>query len=183
MNYRLWNLRRHRIIFAFMVCVPVTFLAGCDIGEKVRSYTTPHSLCGIKVDPEELAPFLPPGEKIKVRKEPHSGSTTCKVVVDDTLTLTTTQEWLRKGKSTVYFASGQTLEDIKFSTEDGRFRYSGNEGFGKTRECVDEFYEQELYTALQASGSKHKDPEAMKDLIVSYTDEVEKSPECTATAL
>ncbi|MFF9215851.1 hypothetical protein [Streptomyces viridosporus] len=183
MTHHRRNSQRNRIIFILSIGVPVVFLAGCDTGEKVRSYTTPHSLCGIKVDPEELAPFLPPGEKIKVRKEPHSGSTTCKVVVDDTLVLTTTQEWLKKGKSTVYFASGQTLEDIKFSTGDGRFRYSGNEGFGKTRECVDEVYEQELYTALQASGSKHKDPEAMKDLIVSYTNEVEKSPECTATAL
>ncbi|MGY3204396.1 hypothetical protein [Streptomyces sp. TE5632] len=134
------------------------------------------------MDPEKLTPFLPPGEKIKVKEEPHSGMTMCKVVVDRTLVLTTTQEWLAKGKTTSYFASGHTLAEIKFSTKDGRFRYSGNEGFGKTRKCVDEVYEQELYTALQASESKHSDPDAMKHLIASYTDEVEKSPECTATA-
>ncbi|WP_143626282.1 hypothetical protein [Streptomyces viridosporus] len=177
------NSQRHVITLMLLIGVPVFFLAGCSTGEQVRSYTTPHSLCGIKVDPEELTPFLPPGEKIKVRKEPHSGITTCKVVVDDTLVLTTTQAWLKKGKTTVYFAAGQTLEDVKFSADSGRFRHSGNEGFGKTRKCVDEAYEQELYTALQASGSEHRDPEAMKRLIISYTDEVEKSPECTATAL
>ncbi|MFF8101965.1 hypothetical protein ACF07S_19830 [Streptomyces sp. NPDC016640] len=180
MNHHRKKMQR-KIISILAASLPLSFLTGCSADEKNRNYTIPRSLCGIKVVSDELTAFLPPGEKIKVRKEIRSWITTCKVVVDDTLILTTTHEWLPKGRTTTYFASGQTLEDINFSAEGGRFRYSGNEGFGKTQKCVDEVRGQELYAALQASGSKHMDSDAMKHLIISYTKEVEKSPDCTET--
>lgn len=60
--------------------------------------------------------------------------------------------------------------------------YSGFEAFGKTRGCVDTRYKQELYTVVQAEGSKHRDAEAMKHLILAFTGEIEKSAECTAGA-
>ncbi|MFF8034382.1 hypothetical protein [Streptomyces sp. NPDC016626] len=178
MNHRRRKIKR-KIIYILAASLPISFLTGCSTDEKNRNYTTPHSLCGIKVNSDELTPFLPPGERIKIRKDIRSWIATCKVVVDDTLILTTTHEWLPKGRTTAYFASGQTLEDINFSAEGDRFRYSGNEGFGKTQKCVDEVRGQELYAALQASGSKHSDPDAMKHLIISYIREVEKSPDCT----
>ncbi len=90
-----------------------------------------------------------------------------------------TQFWLEKGRTTAYFARGQTLDDPTESEQGGRFLYSGYEAFGKTKTCVDKKYGQELYTAVQAQGSRHRDTDAMKRLIVAYTKEVEKSAACT----
>ncbi|GAA4963265.1 hypothetical protein GCM10023238_33360 [Streptomyces heliomycini] len=64
------------------------------------------------------------------------------------------------------------------TADDGRYVYSDWQAFGKTEDCVDEKYEQELYTGIQAYGSDHRDADAMKRLIVSFTKEVEKSDEC-----
>ncbi|MGW0333388.1 hypothetical protein ACWD0J_16200 [Streptomyces sp. NPDC003011] len=77
------------------------------------------------------------------------------------------------------FAKGLTLEKLDHQTDDGRFAYSGDKAFGKTKDCrSSERNDQILYTAIQATGSKKKDAAAMKKLITSYTDEVEQSSAC-----
>ncbi|MCP3770352.1 MULTISPECIES: hypothetical protein [Streptomyces] len=160
----------------------LTMAAGCSNEKNDRDYAVPDSLCGTPVSAKELTPFLPGGKQIKVSEEFHSGTKVCNVVVDRTLILTATQAWVAEGRTTAYFASGQTLKKIEHSIESGRFRFSGNEGFGKTRNCMDRRYKQELYVALQAQGSEHSDPNAMKRLITSYADRVEDSAACAAGA-
>ncbi|MFE5262680.1 hypothetical protein [Streptomyces coelicoflavus] len=127
---------------------------------------------------DEISPFLPAGKSISVQKEDHLGSEICKVVVNRELVLTATQAWVAKGKTTAYFASGQTLEKITLSSNSGQYRFSENEGFGKVEGCVNSKRGQELYTALQFQGSKHNDSDAMRHLIAAYTEEVESSPMC-----
>ncbi|MFJ5264638.1 hypothetical protein ACIQAC_29690 [Streptomyces sp. NPDC088387] len=105
-----------------------------------------------------------------------SGIKSCDMVVDKTLAVTTTQAWIEEGKDTAYFAAGLTLEKLEHSDDDGQIRYTGNEAFGKTRTCVDK--KQELYVAVQAQGSKHRDSDAMKQLIEAYINEVQRSDEC-----
>ncbi|MFD5838348.1 hypothetical protein ACFWHV_33070 [Streptomyces collinus] len=158
-------------------------LTGCGGDEQQREYTIPSTLCGTAVDRDTLAPFLPPGHKITVKDKSYSGAKGCQVTVDNKLIFTTNQLWLEEGNTTAFVAARQSLDIPGHSAESGRFRYSGYEAFGKTRGCVDTKYKQELYATMQASGSKHRDAEAMKRLIISYTKEVEKSPECTAGAL
>jgi hypothetical protein len=158
-------------------------IMGCSGDEKEREYVIPSTLCGTAVDSDTLAPFLPSGRKITVRNKSYSGAKGCQVTVDNKFIFTTTQVWLEEGNTTAFVAARQSLDTPGHSAEAGRFRYSGYEAFGKTRGCVDAKYKQELYTIMQASGSKHRDAEAMKRLIVSYTKEVEKSAECTAGAL
>jgi hypothetical protein len=157
-------------------------MSGCGGDEQKREYAVPRTLCGTKIDSATLTPFFPPGRKITVRNHSYTGIGVkgCQVVVDNNVVLSTTQAWLEKGKTTAYFAAGQTLQDPDRSASGGRFLYSGNQSFGKTQGCVDAKYQEELYTAVQAEGSKHKDADAMKRVIVSYTDTVEKSAECTA---
>ncbi|MFF9493798.1 hypothetical protein [Streptomyces flaveolus] len=155
-------------------------VVGCSHDEEDRDYAVPDQLCGMPVAEKELTPFLPAGNQIKVSEEDYSGTRMCMVTVDRTLVLTTTQAWIEQGRTTAYFIAGQTLKKIDHSIQAGRFWFSGNEGFGKTRDCVDRRYKQELYVAIQAQGSKHSDPDAMKRLITSYAGEVEGSAECMA---
>ncbi|MFH8445878.1 hypothetical protein ACH4D3_32265 [Streptomyces sp. NPDC018026] len=159
-------------------------LSGCsDEDEKgERDYAVPSSLCGTAVKSDEISPFFPAGAEITTQEEDHLGSVICKVIVDKKLILTATQAWVAEGKTTAYFASGQTLEKISHSSNAGKYRFSGNEGFGKTENCVRSDNSQELYTALQFQGSKHNDSDDMKHLITSYTKEVESSSRCTTDA-
>lgn len=160
----------------------VSALSGCSDDGPDREYAIPATLCGTVIDSDDLAPFLPAGREISVKDDFRSGIKDCEVIIDNVLVLTTTQAWLENGRTTAYFASGQTLDTPSHSAQGGRFRYSGKEAFGKTRHCVDAEYGQELYTAVQAQGSRHEDADAMKRLITSYTAEVEKSAECAAGA-
>ncbi|MET8248768.1 hypothetical protein ABZV31_32925 [Streptomyces sp. NPDC005202] len=182
MNYRRAASGRLRLVGFAAVTVLVSVLAGCGGDEERREYAVPHTLCGTPVDSDELAPFLPPGRRITVRDNSHTAIKGCELLVDGKLIVSTTQAWLERGRTTAYFASAQTLEVPDRAADEGRFRYSGNQAFGKTQGCVDTRHDEELYTAVQADGSKHKDADAMKRLIISYTKEVENSAACTEGA-
>ncbi|MEV5551765.1 hypothetical protein AB0L35_37510 [Streptomyces sp. NPDC052309] len=171
---------RRTIKIPLAAVIVLATVAGCSSEKPERDYAVPDDLCGTPVSAKELTPFLPAGKQIKVSEEDHAGTKICNVVVDGTLVLTATQAWVAQGKTTAYFLAGQTLEEIKHSADSGRFRFSGNESFGKTRNCTDRRYKQELYVALQAQGSEHSDADAMKRLITSYTERVEESAACTA---
>ncbi|MEW2809805.1 hypothetical protein AB0929_22270 [Streptomyces massasporeus] len=175
--------RKYNLISVATLTTLIFTLAGCGGDEKKREYTVPNNLCGISVDSDTLAPFLPPGRKITVQDKSYSGAKGCQVTVDNKLIFITNQVWLEEGRTTAFVAARQSLDRTSHSAESGRFRYSEYEAFGKTRACIDTKYKQELYTIMQASGSKHRDAEAMKRLIISYTKGVEKSAECTAGAL
>ncbi len=72
--------------------------------------------------------------------------------------------------SIIDFAKGMTLENSSQQTDDGRFAYSGHQAFGKADNCNSSKHEnQTLFTAIQATGSKHRDANAMKRLIMEYT--------------
>jgi hypothetical protein len=154
---------------------------GCSEGQE-RDYAVPRSLCGIPVEVADLAPFLPSGKSITFSASDKSGIKRCKVVVDEKVVLSTLQVWLEEGRTTKYLASGLSFETVDHSADNGRFWYGGNEAYGKTRNCVDVKYKQELYTGFQAGGSEHEDSDAMKRIILSYTREVERSAECTEGA-
>ncbi|MFC4507941.1 MULTISPECIES: hypothetical protein [Streptomyces] len=174
--------RNSSTVSAAALTTLVFLVTGCsDDGEK-REYTVPDTLCGTAVDSEALAPFLPGGNKITVRDRSYSGSRGCEVIVDDKLIVTTSQMWMEENRTTSFVAARQSLDTLDKSAEDGRFVYSGNEAFGKTLDCVDTKYKQELYTVIQADGTKNRDAEAMKRLILSFTESVEESAECTAGA-
>ncbi|MGA5205770.1 hypothetical protein [Streptomyces variegatus] len=176
-------LRKYSLISAAILTTLALAITGCGGDEQKRAYAIPSNLCGITVDSDTLAPFLPAGQKISVKDKSYSGAKGCQVIVDSKLIFTTNQVWLDEGNTTAFVAARQSLDRPRHSADSGRFRYSEYEAFGKTRGCVDTKYKQELYTIMQASGSKNRDAEAMKRLIISYTKEVEKSAECTAGAL
>jgi len=158
----------------------VISLSACGADEQKRDYAVPGKLCGVTVASGDLTPFLPAGKDLEVRERETSGVRTCQVIVDKKLIVTMTQAWLIEGKNTAYFAYSRSLGTQEHSAEGDRFRYSGNEAFGKTNGCVDTRYGRELYTAVQAQGSEHKDADAMKRMITSYTREVEASAACEA---
>lgn len=175
--------RKSSLVSAAALTTLAFVIMGCGGEENEREYAIPRTLCGTAVDSDALAPFLPSGKKVTVRDKSSPGSKVCQVIVDNKLIVTTSQMWLEEGRTTAYVAARQSFDTPDHSAEAGRFRYSGYEAFGKTRGCVDTKYKQELYTIMRAEGSKHRDADAMKRLIISYTKEVEKSAGCTAGAL
>jgi hypothetical protein len=84
--------RRPGIVALFAGCA-VILLSGC--GEE-RNYAVPDELCGVRVSPKAVEPFLPPGEDLKV-KEDHYGSNTgvegCTAYVDGHVVLSSRGEW------------------------------------------------------------------------------------------
>ncbi|WP_159072800.1 hypothetical protein [Streptomyces glaucescens] len=182
MSARLTPSRQRGMVVVPAVAVLVAALSGCGGDESRRDYAIPENLCGIAVDADDLGQFLPDGEDVTEREKSGGGTKVCEVVVDDKLALRATQAWVEEGKTTAYFASSQSLEAPEQSADDERFRYSGNEAFGKTGGCVDERNGQELYTAVQAQGSEHSDADAMRRLITAYTSQVEASASCGASA-
>ncbi|MEU3949318.1 hypothetical protein [Streptomyces sp. NPDC029526] len=150
----------------------------CGSDDGSRDYSVPSTFCGTRVDAEELTPFLPPGRRIAVEPDVSPGTAWCDVSVDGKLAVRTVQTWWQGGRDTAHFLRGQTLREMEASAENGRFVYSGTQGFGKTKGCVDEKYGQELYTGFQVFDTDHEDADAMKRLIVSFTERVERSDAC-----
>ncbi|AYN43578.1 hypothetical protein D9753_09520 [Streptomyces dangxiongensis] len=162
---------------AISVAVLLFTLTSCSGSEQGREYATPRSVCGVAVDADALAGFLPPGNKVtaKATAAPPA-ATRCTVSVDGTPIVRTAQEWWND-MSVLEFAEGVTLDEVGHRTDDGRFAYSGNEAFGKTEHCRDH-HDRILYTAVRATGSEHEDAAAMKELITEYTDAVQRSSVC-----
>ncbi|MGW8701988.1 hypothetical protein ACWGOK_34580 [Streptomyces eurythermus] len=162
---------------AIAVSVLLLTLASCSEDEPEREYSLPRTACGTAIDAEALAEFLPPGKKVSTDVTVASAKATrCAVSVDGKRVVYTAQEWWND-MSVLEFAKGLTLEKVGHQTEDGRFAYSGNQAFGKTEGCHNS-RGQVLYTAVLATGSKHSDAAAMKQLITKYTETVQRSGVC-----
>lgn len=171
---------RRNAVAVVVVSSLLVVASGCSESEQSRKYTTPSALCGTPVDASEITPFLPGGDSISVREEKSSTRKSCKVIVDNKVVATVVQEWLESGQVTSDFVTLQTLETVDKSADGGRYIYSGDQAFGKTRTCKDDRHDQELYVSIQFWDAKHKDADSMKRLIVDFTGKVEKATECTS---
>ncbi|MFF5442000.1 hypothetical protein [Streptomyces achromogenes] len=162
---------------AIAVSVLLFALASCSEDEPEREYSLPRTVCGTAIDAEALAKFLPPGKKVSTEVTASSSKATrCAVSVDGKRVVYTAQEWWND-MSVLEFAKGLTLDKVEHQTEDNRYAYSGNQAFGKTEDCRNSL-DQVLYTAVLATGSKHSDAAAMKQLITKYTEAVQRSGVC-----
>ncbi|GEC06383.1 hypothetical protein SSP24_40380 [Streptomyces spinoverrucosus] len=151
-------------------------LAGCTGEQTEREYAIPQSACGTRINAEELANFLPPGKKLSIKTTSKSENVVkCAISVDGKLIVQTSQEWWND-MSVIEFARGMTLENPEHRTDDGKYAYSGYQAFSKMTDCQRK--DQVLYAAVQASGSEHRDAEAMKKIITDYTRAVEESRAC-----
>ncbi|MFI2206888.1 hypothetical protein ACH47Z_40495 [Streptomyces sp. NPDC020192] len=170
---------RRSIVIVSVTAALLGTLSGCSDHKEKRQYAIPYSLCGIPVDSDTLAPFMPPGRKISVRQDlPDGFAARCEVRVDSRLAVQASQEWL-SGPNTAYFVGGQANSKLGHQAEDGRFLYSGWEAFGETRSCKSEkLLGNHLFTAFQMHSSNHQDTDAMKQLITAYTNAVEKTDTC-----
>ncbi|MEU7559906.1 hypothetical protein [Streptomyces eurythermus] len=177
MNVTSGPFRGRRTRAAIAVSVLLLALASCSEDEPEREYSLPRTACGTAIDAEALAKFLPPGKKVSTDVTVASAKATrCAVSVDGKRVVYTAQEWWND-MSVLQFAKGLTLDKVGHQTEDGRFAYSGNQAFGKTEDCHNS-RGQVLYTAVLATGSKHSDAAAMKQLITNYTEAVQRSGVC-----
>lgn len=86
--------------------------------------------------------------------------------------------WLTSS-STAYFVGGQADSRLDREAEGGRFLYSGWEAFGKTRRCTHrKLPGSHIFTAFQMRSSDHRDADAMRHLIIGYTNAVEDTAIC-----
>ncbi|MGW5098824.1 hypothetical protein ACWEQ1_14080 [Streptomyces nodosus] len=160
-------------------------LTGCSSGSSKgkREYALPDKLCGIHVDLEELAEFLPPGKKLATKEEfiDHDKlSEQCDLSVDGEVAVRTSREWFPQQKTTRWHATAATLANLDHQADGGRFVYSGYEAFGKANDCrrIVSDEKHAMFTGVQVFGSKHRDAKAMKSVITRFTAAVEKSSVC-----
>ncbi|MFI9806699.1 hypothetical protein ACIHEJ_20460 [Streptomyces sp. NPDC052301] len=155
-------------------------LSGCSEHKAARHYALPHSMCGIPVDSNRLAPFMPSGRKLTVKYDTSDEwASFCEISIDSRHVVQTEQMWMTGGHDTSYFVGGQANSKLNHQAEDGRFIFSGWEGFGKTRHCRSKkLLNSELFTAFQMHSSDHQDADAMKQLITEFTTAVEKTDTC-----
>ncbi|MET9448867.1 hypothetical protein [Streptomyces cinerochromogenes] len=154
-------------------------VSGCSSHKEQREYAVPQFLCGIPVNHDKLAPFMPTGRKLTTKKDvPDSLSWTCQVRVDSHVAVEVRQMWLTSS-STAYFVGGQADSRLDHEAEGGRFLYSGWEAFGKTRRCTHgKLPGSHIFTAFQMRSSDHQDADAMRRLIIDYTEAVENTDVC-----
>jgi hypothetical protein len=164
-------------------CV-VTLLSGC--GEE-RSYAVPENLCGVPVSVDVVKPFLPPGEKLKVKKD-HYGANTglegCTAYVDGYVVLSSRGEWRAESLSAKEaasvpgpwpFAGGRYVwwergaATVLACHVPGQDTISRDEGKGDAR-----------YFALEAQVPKPDEgtPEAMRTFLVEYARAYAKTLPC-----
>ncbi|MGY9068557.1 hypothetical protein [Streptomyces murinus] len=154
-------------------------LSGCGEHKAKREYAVPRSLCGIPVDSETLAPFLPGGRKLSVKQTMSSMSgISCQVRVDNHFPVQTSLWWTNQ-PNTAGYVGLQNNSKLDHRADGGRFLYSGWEAFGETRNCTSKkLLGARLFTAFQMETSDHQDADAMKRLITEYTNAVEKTDTC-----
>lgn len=89
--------------------------AGC--GGAEREYTVRKSLCGVKVDPELVKPFLADGKKLYYSEEGWDQNmfTHCFLRVDKTYDLNVTGQWRAKGYTTRKAADEMAHHPVTFS--------------------------------------------------------------------
>ncbi|MEU0454937.1 hypothetical protein ABZ322_18365 [Streptomyces sp. NPDC006129] len=160
-------------------------LAACSSGnsQEKREYAVPGKLCGTAVERDELTAFLPSGKKLTTREkylDDKRLTERCDVLVDGKLVVQTSREWWPYKESTSWFANSKTRNALGHQDDGGRFVYSEYEAFGKTEDCrrTTDAYEYAMFTGIQAFDSEHRDANAMKRLIISFTDAVQQSSDC-----
>jgi hypothetical protein len=176
---RLYAGMRLTVAIAATVALLAT-LSGCSGQKEKRQYAVPHSLCGIPVDSNALAPFMPSGRKLTAKRDTtDTWASVCEISIDSRQVLQTEQMWLADAPNTAYFVGGQANSKLDHQAQNGRFLYSGWEAFGKTLSCKSKkLLNSELFTAFQMNSSDHQDTNAMKQLIAEFTKEVEKTQTC-----
>lgn len=172
------TLRRLAILTASLAVG--TALSGCSSGEE-REYSLPQSLCGVSVDPDLLAPFLPPGEKVSTRQTtPNGGTQRCNVSVDGELALVAGRLWWEKTGSLVDVAAVHAQVNKGDVITGDEFLYSGTGAVGKVEGCTDSAHpDQALFTVLQVFASGRESSPTMKRLVTEYTGQVQKGSDCT----
>ncbi|WP_406006429.1 hypothetical protein OG440_09665 [Streptomyces sp. NBC_00637] len=157
-----------------------TALSGCTSGEE-RDYSLPESLCGVPVDPDLLAPFLPPGESVSTRQTtPNGGTERCNVSVDGELALVTGRLWWEKTGSVADVAAVHAQVSKGDVSSGDTFLYSDTGAVGKVQGCTDSTHpDQALFTVVQVYASGRGGSSTMKRLITEYTGQVRKGKDCT----
>ncbi|MEU0355767.1 hypothetical protein [Streptomyces cyaneofuscatus] len=141
----------------------------------------PSSSCGIAVEPALLKAVLPGGDSLtSATQKPNGGTIRCNLYVDGKLVLSLAQAWWSEGQTTAAVARAYPGTKDGTMSEDERFIYSGEAGVGRTvSSCkVSRHPEQDLYIAVETRESGVDDPDAIKKLLVAYTEAVERSAAC-----
>jgi hypothetical protein len=155
-------------------------LAGCSDGAK-REYAVPNSLCGKAVDVKALTMVLPAGKKITSQetRDKFPSDAQCTLRVDGKDVIAARYDWWDKETSPSVVS--REFWNVKGGelTEDDRFFISETGGVGRVSGChTAALPNRTLYAGMELRGSAHKNSQAMKRLIVSYTGAVGQSDDC-----
>lgn len=169
-----------RVVAAAAVLGMLSLIVGCSGADDKKEYDVPRALCGVSVDPDLVAPFLPPGKKIRMSEtRPVPSRKICRLDVDSKWAMMANVEWWPEDASSVTVASGNPqLEKAQLSS-DGNL-YSGTGAVALVKGCKNPHHNQQLlYSSLRANDSDLGDVSAMKKLAAAYTEAVRRSDECS----
>ncbi|MFH8992706.1 hypothetical protein [Streptomyces sp. NPDC017940] len=130
---------------------------------------------------ELLAPFLPPGDHVSVRRTfPDGGTERCTVIVDKSkVALFADQEWLAEKEDLLLAAPSSVRRSPDRVTDHRKYLYTGAGAAGETNGCADPDHpDQRLFTSIQSFTRDRADSRAMGKLIKAYTHQVEQSKAC-----
>lgn len=158
-------------------------LAGCSKGgdEQEKNYATPDSLCGVTVESDLLSPFLPPGDRVSMKRSfPDGGTERCTVIVDKSkVALFADQEWLPERENLRLAAPSSVRGNPDQVAEGNKYLYAGAGATGRINGCADPTHpNQALFTTIQSFAPDREDSRSMGKLIKAYTKTVEQSKAC-----
>ncbi|GGY01736.1 hypothetical protein GCM10010358_64640 [Streptomyces minutiscleroticus] len=165
---------------ASTIIVAIGILTSCSEPTDKKEYDTPKALCGVSVDQNLIAPFLPSGERIEIQeKNPSPNLKRCQVNVDGKMALIASEEWWEGGDDIIDVAKGNPEVDSAEPTDDGTYIYSRTGGVGRVKSCTNPDHpDQALYTTIRADSSNKIDESTMQKLIAAYTKAVGRSSAC-----
>ncbi|MCX5396824.1 hypothetical protein [Streptomyces sp. NBC_00102] len=181
------TLSHHRLIRTAVALSAATVLASSlsacsgDDEPAAKNYTVPTTLCGVTVDPAQVKALLPGGDSFSsASSKPNSGTTRCDLFVDgDKASMRLTQTWWDRLDTGFGVSGAYSGTNGAETTDDYRFAWTGTAGVGKTSSCTSSKHpDMRLFAIIQAFDPSIDDKAAMKTLINSYTESVDKSAAC-----
>ncbi|MBO8185483.1 hypothetical protein [Streptomyces spirodelae] len=170
----------------------ILLVSGC--GETKREYRVPHDLCGMKVAPESIKPFLPGGKNLSendwFRHTEEEG--TCTLSVDGERQLQFSGSWTRRESVGGYhlrfptrlqggkYIVGEREAAAHFScfNPKARFNLRTSPGkSGKSKSVPADTYVVRI-TAYHEPEGREESKKAMKDFIIPFTKELKKQLPC-----
>ncbi|NJQ02725.1 hypothetical protein [Streptomyces zingiberis] len=159
----------------------VAGLSACGNDPK-RSYATPDNLCGVRVNPSLVEPFLVNGEEARQREKPHGqggAEYSCTLRIDGRASIVLYGDW-RAANFTVRDAADEAVQNVSAVNINGNMA-TWADGAAVVFECPGGPKGGSRYSVVARTpvpGDQNVNREALEDLVESYVPNYRKTLPC-----